>query len=124
MKALTAAIVSLFALTAHAERAIHVNVPRVDLTQPGAAQSLKDADPRRYERVMAALEKVSVMPCRSEGPGLIKTTPANPPEPYCAAPVLTSFPAKRHVTIRVDNTIYDAIVTLRDSGGKLVHAVQ
>ncbi len=124
MKSLAAAILSTLALTASAERTASVNIPRVDLNLPGAWDALKKSDPGRYARVRKELEKVSTMPCQYSGPAVIHTTPRYGGEDArCATEVYTSFPAKRRVTVWVDDTIYEALVSLRDSGGRLAPAV-
>jgi hypothetical protein len=119
---LSAAILSTLALGAPAERATHINVGLVDLTRPGAMESLKESDPRRFARVVEALEKHATMPCKYAGPYLIQTLPPDAGHAACGAELLTSFPAKRRVSVWVDDTIYEAIVTMRDSQGTLRRA--
>jgi hypothetical protein len=124
MRLLTAAILTTVAFSAPAERALHLTVPWVDLTVPGAMDALKESDPERFKRVITALEKSATMPCKYSGPFLIETAPLDPQTAVCGTQIYTSYPAKRRVTVWVDNTIYEAIVTLRDSDGQLHRAVK
>jgi len=118
MRLLTAAILSTLALGAPAERVTRITVPWVDLTVPGAMESLKESNPDRFKRVIEALEKSATMPCKYSGPGLIRTFPLDSEHAACGTQVYTSFPAKRRVSVWVDDAIYEAIVTLRDSQGR------
>jgi len=110
---LLAAALATFAFHAAAERAAHLTVPWVDLTVPGAMDALKEHDPDRFVRVLKALERTATMPCRYSGPYLIETAPLDPQTALCGTQVHTSFPAPRRVTVWVDDTIYEAIVTGR-----------
>jgi hypothetical protein len=123
MRLLAAAILTTLAFAAPAERAVHLTVPWVDLTVPGAMDALKERDPDRFARVVKALEQSATMPCKYSGPFLIETAPLDPRTAVCGTQIYTSYPARRRVTVWVDNTIYEAIVTLRDSDGQVHRAV-
>lgn len=122
MKVLTAAILSTLAFAAPAERAIPITVPVVDLTLPGAMDALRDSDPDRFRRVLKALEKQSSMPCKYSGPYLVQATPLDPRVATCGVQLYTSYPAKRRVSVWVDATIYEALVTVRDLEAKVQRA--
>jgi hypothetical protein len=119
MKALIALFLSLFALAAQAQGSAPATV---DLNRPGALDALRASDPERYDQVSRILQVAERTSCRYVGPALFKAAGLDVQQAECGVLLLTSLPAKRHVTFTIDDTHYVAIVSMQDSVGFLLPA--
>ena len=88
--------------------------PRVDLDRPGVLNQLKQEHPQRYQAVSALLRASEHAPCQGGEIELLKTR-FNVKDLECAMMVLTSYPAKRHVSFELDGINYAATVVLKDA---------
>ncbi len=119
MKALTAFALSLCALAAEAQATAPATV---DLNRPGTLDALKASDPQRYDQVSRILQVAERTSCNYMGPALFKAAGLDVKEAACGALLLTSLPAKRHMTFTIDDTRYTATVSMQDSVGFLLPA--
>ena len=117
MRLLAAAILSTLAFTAAAQVPV-----TVDLNRPGALDALKASNPQRYDQVSRILQVAERTSCRYVGPQLFKAAGLDVKEAACAMLLLTSLPAKRHMTFTIEDTQYTAIVSMQDSVGFLLPA--
>ena len=86
--------------------------PRINLDQPGVLNELKLLHPQRYQAVSALLRASERAPCQGSEIKLLKTR-FNIRDLECGMMVLTSYPARRHVTFELDRISYEATVVLK-----------
>jgi len=90
----------------------------VDLNKPGALEGLQQSNPTHYDKVRKILEGVLQQPDAAV-PRWIQTTFDGRDVSY--APILmTSDPPKRRLSFALDNTRYEAVVTLTNLRGEIV----
>jgi hypothetical protein len=90
----------------------------INLNQPGALEALHHFNPAHYEKVRKILEGVLQQPDR-DVPRWIQTSFEARNVSY--APILlTSDPPKRRLSFALDDTRYEAIVTLTNVRGEIV----
>jgi hypothetical protein len=92
----------------------------VDLDRPGALAALQRSNPTHYDKVRRIMEGVLQRPA-VEVPRWIRTTFTARDVRY-APIVLTSHPAKRRLSFALDDTRYEAVVTLTNVRGDIVPA--
>jgi hypothetical protein len=86
----------------------------VDLDRPGMLDLIAKSDPDRYQRLVRVLRISERMPCQAQALELIATS-QGAREAACGIALLTSHPAKRRLTFRLDDVRYVTVVTMRDS---------
>ena len=98
-------------------------VRTINLDAPGALEAVAAANPRHYRKLVEILRVSSRIDCIAMPARLYVGFGATG---SCTAPnvLMTSFPAKRHVRLRLDDVAYQANVVIRDSLGELVPADQ
>ena len=79
--------------------------PVVNLDAPGALEALRTSQPVRYARVIAVLDAAQLRPCETL-PMLLKAKVGAEDVRCNDALLMTSYPAKRHVTFRLDDVTY------------------
>lgn len=90
----------------------------VDLNKPGALEALQEANPTHYEKVRKILDGILQQP-EARVPRWIQTTFDGRDVSY--APILmTSDPPKRRLSFALDDTRYEAVVTLTNVRGEIV----
>jgi len=90
----------------------------VDLNKPGALKGLQQSNPKHYEMIRKILEGVLQQPDAAV-PRWIQTTFDGRDVSY--APILmTSDPPRRRLSFALDNTRYEAVVTLTNLRGEIV----
>jgi hypothetical protein len=92
----------------------------IDLDQPGALETLQRANPAHHEKVRRIMEGVLQRP-DTDVPRWIQASFAGRDVTY-APIVLTSHPPKRRLSFALDDTRYEAIVTLTNVRGEIVPA--
>ena len=106
--------------------AAHATLPqpaRVYLDRPDALDAIQQQDPERYRRIREILTLAETSKCHHAAFARALKVKYDASGGR-ATMLLTSFPAKRQLTFTLDGTIYMAIVTLRDSGGHVVPAIE
>ena len=96
----------------HISNALAHYAPRINLDQPGVLDELKLQHPQRYQAVSALLRASERAPCQGSEIELLKTR-FNIRDLECGMMVLTSYPARRHVTFELDRVSYEATVVLK-----------
>jgi hypothetical protein len=86
--------------------------PRINLDQPGVLNELKLQHPQRYQAVSALLRASERVPCQGSEIELLKTR-FNIRDLECGMMVITSYPARRHVSFELDRISYEATVVLK-----------
>jgi hypothetical protein len=95
----------------------------VNHDRPGALDTNRHENPADYNRITQIIDLAATMPCQSPAfPRMLKAR--YDASGFCGLSLLTSYPAKRHFTFELGGVAYETNVTMRDSGGKLVHAVE
>jgi hypothetical protein len=118
MRKLAAAVVSSAALlsaVASASPAV------VNLDRPGAFEALARENPEHFRRVADVLRIADELPCHTEKFGLT-VAKFDARDARCGLLLMTSYPAKRHLSFVLDRTRYVTVVTMRDLGMTLVPA--
>jgi len=93
----------------------------VDLNEPGVLEQLKEENPARYEAVTQVLTVGERLPCTDREIRMLSAR-YDVREMACHAFVLTSLPPKRRLSFEIEGTRYAAIVTLKDTEGRIRHA--
>ena len=86
--------------------------PRINLDQPGVLNDLKLQHPQRYQAISALLRASERAPCQGSKIELLKTR-FNIRDLECGMIVITSYPARRHVSFELDRISYEATVVLK-----------
>ena len=94
--------------------ALAAGAPRIDLDRPGVLDELKLQHPQRYQAVGALLHAFEHPACQGSELELLKTR-FNVKDLECGMLLLTSYPAKRHVSFELDGVNYAATVELKDA---------
>ena len=96
-----------------------IQAKTVYLDQPGALDTIRRENPLEYRQIREILSLAESMPCQSDAfPRLLKAR--FDAQGNCGLQLYTSFPAKRRFSFTLNATFYEAIVTMKDSGGTLV----
>ena len=97
--------------------------PEVNLDAPGALDALRTANRAHYDRVVAALDAAQLQPCETL-PRVLKASIRADDIRCNSALLLTSFPAKRHISFRLDDVTYvsNVVQTRLDAKATLVPA--
>jgi hypothetical protein len=119
MKPAAAVVLSLFAAAVQAQGMAPATL---DLNRPGVLEALKASNPERYDQISRILRVAERTSCNYVGPALFKAAGLDVKEAACGVMLLTSLPAKRHLTFTLDATQYTAIVSMQDSVGFLLPA--
>ena len=91
----------------------------VYLDQPGKLDEIQRESPAEYRAITEIISLAETMPCQSEAfPRLLKAR--YDAQGSCGMQLFTSYPAKRRFSFTLRATTYEAIITMRDSGGTLV----
>lgn len=108
-------------VTIASANATEVFPQRIDLNQPGALEQLQQTRPKHFEAITGVLRVAERLPCKA---GQFETLKVrfDVRDLACNFIVLTSYPPKRRINFRLDETSYVALVTLKDTEGKLVPA--
>ncbi|HEX7465313.1 MAG TPA: hypothetical protein VF309_01635 [Usitatibacter sp.] len=93
----------------------------VNLDRPGALEAVAAANPGHYRKLVEILRVSGEIDCIAMPAKLYVSFGATG---SCTAPnlLMTSFPAKRHVRLLLEDTAYEANVVIRSSPGELVPA--
>jgi hypothetical protein len=91
---------------------------RVDLNAPGALEALNQSRPAHFEKVRKILEGVLQRPDR-DVPRWMQVSFGASDVDYRPV-VLTSHPPKRRLSFALDDTHYEAVVTLTTVRGEVV----
>ncbi|MBI4524661.1 MAG: hypothetical protein HY695_12720 [Deltaproteobacteria bacterium] len=90
----------------------------INLNQPGALEALQQSNPKHYEKVRRILEGLFQQPDAAV-PRWIQTNFDARNVSY--APILlTSDPPKRRLSFALDDTRYEAVVTLTNLRGEII----
>jgi hypothetical protein len=92
----------------------------INLNEPGALEALQYANPTHYEKVRQIMEGLLQQP-DADVPRWIQTT-FDAREVRYAPIVLTSDPPKKRLSFALDDTRYEAVVTLTNVRGAIVPA--
>jgi hypothetical protein len=97
-------------------------IPRrsIDLDQPGALEALQRSNPTHYAKIQKILDRLPLQP-EAKVPRWIQANFDARDATY-GLMLLTSFPPKRRVSFTLDDTRYEAIVTLANWRGEKVPA--
>jgi hypothetical protein len=94
--------------------------PTINLNEPGALGALEHSNPRHYEKIRKILDGV-VRQTESGVTHWIRATFDARNVSY--APVLlTSAPPKRRLSFALDDTRYEAVITLTNIRGEIIPA--
>jgi hypothetical protein len=93
----------------------------VNLDRPGAFAALARENPEHFRRVADVLKIADELPCHTEKFGLT-VAKLDARDARCGLMLMTSYPAKRHLSFVLDQTRYVTVVTMRDLGMTLVPA--
>ncbi|MGE5616341.1 MAG: hypothetical protein ACM3X5_05440 [Bacillota bacterium] len=94
----------------------------IDLGRPGVLERLREDRPAQYLAVTQILRVAEKTPCK-EGELETLKVQYDVRDWKCSFLVLTSYPAKRHLSFALEGTRYVATVTLKDVDGKIRPAV-
>jgi hypothetical protein len=86
----------------------------IDLDKPGVLEQMQQSHPQQYQAVTAVLRASQRLPCKSSELQTLKVR-FDIKDLECNLIVLTSFPAKRHVSFEFDGASYAATVVLKDT---------
>jgi hypothetical protein len=94
-------------------------VRTINLDAPGALEAVAATNPRHYRKLVEILRVSSEIDCIAMPARLYVRFGATG---SCTAPnlLMTSFPAKRHVRLQLEDVAYEANVVIRSSPGELV----
>jgi hypothetical protein len=92
----------------------------IDLSEPGALEALRLANPTHYAKVRQILDGVLARP-DAEVPRWMQASFDARDVSYMPV-VMTSYPPKRRLSFALDTTRYEAIVTLTNVRGAIVPA--
>jgi len=93
----------------------------IDLDRPGALDQVKRERPGQFEAISQVLRAAERLPCR-EGELKALRTRFDVRELACTTLLMTSDPPKRRVTFSLGEERYIAVVTMKDTNGKLLPA--
>ena len=96
----------------------------VDLGDPHALDAIQAANPAQYEKVIGIVQRVATSVSCETLPQMLKVQ-YGADELRCAGYViLTSYPAKRHLSFKLDDTQFAGNVVLASKPGTLMKAVE
>jgi hypothetical protein len=90
----------------------------IDLREAGAMEALAKNNPEHYRKVLEIIHVAEKVSCETL-PQVLHAR-FNASDTTCRLyTLLTSFPPKRHLSFRLDDTFFVTNVTLQDAGGQL-----
>ena len=95
---------------------------RVDIGDPRALDAIQAANPAQYEKVIGILEKVATSVSCETLPQMLKVQYGAEALQCSGYLVLTSLPAKRHLSFRLDDIQFDGNVVLEGKPATLQEA--
>lgn len=90
----------------------------VNLNQPGVLKMLQYENPEHYRKIREILAGICNRP-ESRVPHWMQTK-FNAHDVLYGPVLLTSLPPKKHISFTLDNTHYEALLTLTDSGPQII----
>lgn len=78
---------------------------RVDLDRPGVLERIEEQDPQRYARIQGVIRAAEIEPCATL-PKILQTQFRAELGTCAGYAILTSYPAKIHVTFSLEDTLY------------------
>jgi hypothetical protein len=94
----------------------------IRLYEPGVLDRVAWSNPVHFKRISDILSLASEMPCHSPQFAREVKVKHDAATGGCGLALLTSFPAKRRLQFTIEDTRYLAVVTMADSGGKVMPA--
>ena len=93
----------------------------IDLDRPGVLDQVRRERPARFEAISQVLRAAERLPCKE---GELKTlrTRFDVRDLACTTLLMTSDPPKRRVAFAVGDEHYIAVVTMKDTDGRLLPA--
>jgi hypothetical protein len=93
----------------------------IDLDRPGALDQVKRERPQQVEAISQVLRVAERLPCKE---GELKTLQVrfDVRDLACTMVLMTSYPPKRKVTFALGAERYVAVVTMKDTAGRIVPA--
>ncbi|HUQ27170.1 MAG TPA: hypothetical protein VM051_01170 [Usitatibacter sp.] len=95
----------------------------VDIGDPRALDALQAENPARYEKVMGILEVASRVECETL-PRMLKVQYGADSVRCSGALILTSYPAKRRLSFKLENMAFSGNVALTGAPSKLTPAIR
>ena len=117
MKSISIAI----AITAAAALPVFAAGSPIDLDRPGALDQVKRERPLQFEAISQVLRVAERLPCK-EGELATLRTRFDVRDLACTMLLMTSDPPKRRVSFALGGERYVAVVTMKDTGGRVVPA--
>jgi hypothetical protein len=95
--------------------------PTIDLDRPGALDQVRRERPQQVEAISQVLRVAEHLPCKE---GELKTLRIqfNVRDMACTMLLMTSDPPKRRVSFALGEERYVAVVTMKDTGGRILPA--
>ena len=90
----------------------------IDLDRPGALDALRTGNPEHYDRLVVAVASEKAL-CKNQA---IARLAATGPDPCRLRMLMTSYPAKSHLTVRLDDVLYAITLTLDRGDYQLIPA--
>ena len=90
----------------------------LDLNAPGALEALRRENPVHYRKLQQILNGLTDRP-QEDIPNWIQTNFAASDVVYSLHLLTSEPPKERHLKLNLDDTRYEAVVTLRRSGGTI-----
>ena len=94
----------------------------VDIGDSRALDAIQAANPAQYEKVIGILEKVADSVSCETLPQMLKVQYGAEQVQCTGAMILTSYPAKRHLSFKLDDVYFVGNVALTGGAGKLIPA--
>jgi len=95
----------------------------VDIGDPRALDAILAANPAQYEKVIGIVQKVATSVSCETLPQMLKVQYGAESFQCSGYLILTSFPAKRHLSFKLDDIQFDGNVVLKGSPPTLQKAV-
>jgi hypothetical protein len=92
--------------------------PVINLNQPGVLKKLQQENPDHYQKIQEILDGINKQP-ESKVPHWIQTK-FNARDVLYGPVLLTSLPPKKRISFTLDNTHYEALLTLTDFGPQII----
>jgi hypothetical protein len=98
-------------------------VTRVDINDPKALDAIQAADPARYEKLMGIIQLAGNVSCETL-PQMLKVQYGAENVQCYGALIRTSYPAKRWLSFKLDDTAFSGNVVLTGTQPRAVPATQ
>ena len=98
-------------------------VRRVDIGDARALDAIAVANPVQYEKVLGILEKVATSVDCATLPQMLRVQFGAEQLRCSGKLILTSYPAKRHLSFKLDDVQFDGNVVLKGARGTLQQAM-